>query len=331
MKIAYPIVVVLITFESTLPLSGLQFGYQLFGQGNRIPVVPLSNSAYKEPRYQTESSLSDQRDDDVFDMLDPDALSFPEDYLSSNFDDSFLFPPEQESSQKALPSSININTPLYNLLLPSDSLSYAYPTEELVESFGGSSIGDDDVSYYAKRDDIETDGIKVTPVYPINKFSKYKNTIDEGEERRTPYYSRRIIKRDLTNKRNEPKKGMLLDQGLMLQTQNDSDKDMTSINVQSKPESTDVEKDSQMLQSETLPVVEKRPSGEEEHCVLDTVMMNMRFREYIDSAEGPLLLTCTGSVEVNKCEGLCNSLVQPDVNAYDGFGRVSYFDFSITF
>lgn len=37
---------------------------------------------------------------------------------------------------------------------------------------------------------------------------------------------------------------------------------------------------------------------------------------------GSLLRTCSGEVNVNKCEGMCNSQVQPSVVSATGFLKV---------
>lgn len=42
---------------------------------------------------------------------------------------------------------------------------------------------------------------------------------------------------------------------------------------------------------------------------------------------GRLVRTCSGDVNVNKCEGACNSQVQPSVITPSGFLKVNFFIF----
>lgn len=49
--------------------------------------------------------------------------------------------------------------------------------------------------------------------------------------------------------------------------------------------------------------------------------MNVLLEEYDEL--GRLQRTCNGEVQVNKCEGLCNSQVQPSVITPTGFLKVS--------
>ena len=76
------------------------------------------------------------------------------------------------------------------------------------------------------------------------------------------------------------------------------------------------------MDSNGIPI-SKRPSGLEPHvCNMDDVEIDVRFQELMETDAGHLTLVCTGTIVVNKCEGACNTNVQPSVNSYDGFERV---------
>ena len=64
-------------------------------------------------------------------------------------------------------------------------------------------------------------------------------------------------------------------------------------------------------------MIELRPS-----CSMDALEMTMHFSEYTVVDERSVFLVCEGRIRVNKCEGLCNSSVSPDVNSYVGFSEV---------
>ncbi|XP_052258607.1 uncharacterized protein LOC127863247 [Dreissena polymorpha] len=153
---------------------------------------------------------------------------------------------------------------LYNHLLPRAFMRpLRYPSRNF--AFVSSSFRTNH-SPYAKRDDILTDGIKVTPVNGIYGLNKTNNS---------------------TWNENKP-------------------------NGESYTKS---EMDS------TGPKIRKRPAGDDENCMRSTAERLMKFQEHISTNEGQLLLTCTGQVTVKQCKGLCNSMVKPDVTAYDGFER----------
>ncbi|WAQ93457.1 PBURS-like protein [Mya arenaria] len=215
-----------------------------------------------------------------------------------------LYQTSDDVSSKAISHKYMENMFLYNLLMSRALLrpmnynfspgKYGYPIDSILT---GSKYS------YAKRDDIETDGIKVTPPYPIEKNNRYNNRIDINDGKSQTFRSHRFVKRASENK---------LDK-----SRNSSDNVNASSEINNKPHNADELKYS----SDILPPPQKRPSGDVEQCKMETVEMDMRFRQYIDTHNGPLLLTCTGRVTINKCEGLCRSLVRPDVTAYDGFER----------
>lgn len=64
------------------------------------------------------------------------------------------------------------------------------------------------------------------------------------------------------------------------------------------------------------------PRSEENICNMDDLDIDISFRETMETDAGFLLLTCSGSIVVKKCEGACISQVKPSVNNYDGFERV---------
>ena len=74
-----------------------------------------------------------------------------------------------------------------------------------------------------------------------------------------------------------------------------------------------------------LPEVTKRNNNAQSSCTLDATHTSLTFSENFETGDGVVVLVCQGNVLVNKCEGMCNSTVLPDVNHYDGYKKVKVF------
>lgn len=57
-------------------------------------------------------------------------------------------------------------------------------------------------------------------------------------------------------------------------------------------------------------------------CTLDAVEMSVKISEDAEVDGRSQKVVCEGRIRVNKCEGLCNSGVSPDINEYVGFKPV---------